>query len=67
MVQKIIKEFKEGKRDKAEFWIHMRDKFIYIRYFPVSYVNRKYIGTLEFVQDIAKIKTIKGENDILED
>ena len=67
IVEKIIKEFKEGRRDKAEFWIHMGDKFIYIRYFPVRDNSGKYIGTLEVVQDIARIKTLRGEKRLLDD
>jgi len=45
----------------------MGDKFIYIRYFPVRDNSGKYIGTLEVVQDIARIKTLRGEKRLLDD
>lgn len=65
IVERIVKEFKEGKRDSAEFWIDMNGRKIYIRYFPVRR-NGEYIGVLEVTQDITEIKNIEGEKRLLD-
>ncbi len=64
-VNKILEDFKNGKRDVAEFWITLDDKFIYIRYFPVQDSQGHYLGTLEVTQDVTKIKTLQGEKRLL--
>lgn len=35
MVQKILDDFRAGRRHVAEFWIQMKGKFIHIRYFAL--------------------------------
>ncbi|WP_455368171.1 PAS domain-containing protein [[Eubacterium] cellulosolvens] len=64
-VNQILEDFRNGKRDVAEFWISLDDKFIYIRYFPVQDSQGHYLGTLEVTQDITKIKILKGEKRLL--
>ncbi len=66
MVKKIIEDFKNGKRDVAEFWINIKDRKIHIRYFPVRDSNGEYLGTLEVVQDITDIKKIEGEKRLMD-
>jgi len=66
IVQRIIKEFKLGRRDIAEFWINIGRRMVYIRYFPVRNENGEYLGTLEVVQDITKIRELKGEKRLLD-
>jgi DUF438 domain-containing protein len=65
-VNKIVKEFKDGTKDKAEFWIQMRGRLIYIRYFAVRDDEDVYRGTLEVSQDITDIQSIKGERRLLD-
>jgi PAS domain S-box-containing protein len=67
VVEKILRSFKEGKRNSAEFWIPYQGKYVYIRYFPVRDRQGKYLGTLEVSQDIAGIQTIKGEKRLLDE
>jgi PAS domain S-box-containing protein len=57
----ILSDFKTGKRDSAEFWINLREKKVYIRYFAVRNKAGRYLGTLEATQDITEIKKIEGE------
>lgn len=45
-VNKIIEDFRAGKRNGAEFWINMKGRMIYIRYFPVRDHSGKYLGCL---------------------
>lgn len=66
MVEKILEEFKAGRRDHSEFWIQMRDKFIHIRYFAVRDHKGTYKGTLEVSQDITVIKKLEGEKRLLD-
>ena len=65
-VIEIIESFKSGKRDVANFWINLKGRLIYIRYFAVRDNNRKYLGTLEVSQDITDIKNIEGEKRLLD-
>ena len=65
IVNKILEEFKKGTKDKAEFWIDMNGRKIYIRYFAVR-KNGEYVGTIEVTQDITDIKKIEGERRLLE-
>lgn len=66
IVEKLVQDFKEGKKDVEEFWINMGGKMIYIRYFAVRDENGEFIGTLEVTQDITKIKELKGEKRLVE-
>lgn len=66
-VQKILDDFKAGKRDVAEFWIQMMGKFIHIRYFALRDRQGKYRGTIEVSQDVAPIRALEGERRLLND
>ena len=64
-VVQIIDEMKAGKRDMAEFWIHLGELFVYIRYFAVRDDDGKYLGVLELTQEISGIKAIEGDKRLL--
>jgi PAS domain S-box-containing protein len=66
VVNQILEDFKRGKRDKAEFWINLKGRLVYIRYFPVRNPNGNYIGCLEVTQDITDVKGIEGEKRLLD-
>ena len=65
-VNTVLSDLKSGKRDFVEFWIDLRGRKIYIRYFAVRDKDGKYLGTLEVGQDITEIKQIEGEKRLLE-
>jgi len=65
-VNQILSDFKSGRQDSAAFWINLRERKVYIRYFPVRDKGGKYLGTLEATQDITEIKKIEGEKRLLE-
>ncbi len=67
VVQRIVSEFKSGKRDVAEFWIPLEGKLVHIRYYPVRSVDGRYLGTMEVTQDIAPLKKIEGERRLLDE
>ena len=64
-VMEILKEFKEGKKDVAEFWFKMGAKFIFIQYFAVRDADKKYKGILEVSQEIAHLRNLEGEQKLL--
>jgi len=66
IVEKILRAFKDGSRSKADFWIKIGDRFIYILYIPVRGANGEYLGTLEIEQDITELKKLEGEKRILD-
>jgi PAS domain S-box-containing protein len=66
IVNRILEEFKAGKRDVAEFWINLQGKSVHIRYFAVRDRQRRYVGTLEVTQDITSIKGLEGERRLLD-
>lgn len=65
IVEKILNEFKAGKKDSSEFWIQMGGKFIHIRYFAVRDSEGSYKGTLEVSQDVTDIRKLQGEQRLL--
>ena len=65
-VLQILEAFKKGEKDVAEFWINLKGRQIYIRYFPVRDKDGNYLGTLEVSQDITDIKKIEGEKRLLD-
>jgi len=67
IVEKILDDFRNGKRESAEFWIPFQEKMAYIRYFPVRNKDGEYLGCLEVVQDIRNIQKIEGEKRLLDD
>ena len=67
IVNKILKEFEDGQRDEAEFWLNRDGKTVYIRYLPVRGESGVYLGTLEVTQDITKIRKIEGEHVLLDE
>jgi len=66
VVQQILNDFRDGKRDSAEFWINLGGKTIHIRYFAVRDSSAKYLGCLEVSQDITDILKITGEKRLLD-
>ncbi|MEK3866548.1 DUF438 domain-containing protein [Paenibacillus sp. FSL H7-0716] len=65
VVEKLLEDFKAGRKDAEDFWINIKDKFIYIRYFAVRDESGHYMGTLEFTQNIAPIRALEGQKRIL--
>ena len=62
----ILKAFKAGTRDKAEFWIEMGGRFIHIRYFAVRDKAGAYKGCLEVSQDVTGIRALSGQKRLLD-
>lgn len=67
LVEKILADFKAGRREVAEFWIDMGPRKVHIRYWPVRDAAGRYLGCLETVQDVAAIQRLEGQRRLLDD
>ncbi|MEM2902868.1 MAG: DUF438 domain-containing protein [Candidatus Bathyarchaeia archaeon] len=67
IVERILQSFREGVRDSADFWINYKGRLVLIRYFAVRDREGKYLGTMEVIQDITKIKKLEGEKRLLDE
>ena len=65
MVDKIVKAFRSGEQDEAEFWIDMGHKFIYILFTAVRDEDGKFKGVLEMMQDVTRIRKLEGSQTLV--
>lgn len=65
MVEDILKAFKAGERDIAEFWLELNGVFVHIRYYAVRDKDGTYLGCLEASQDVTGIRALTGEQRLL--
>lgn len=64
-VIKIVEAFRSGVQNEASFWINIKGRLIYIRYFAVRDAHKNYKGVIEMSQDITDIQKIEGERRLL--
>lgn len=65
IVEKIVEDFKTGKKDNEDFWIKMKGMYVYIRYFAVRNKNGEFLGVLEVTQNIKPIQELEGEKRLV--
>ncbi len=66
IVEKIVEEFRSGKRDEADFRLHLKGEYLYIRYFAVRDAQKNYRGVIEVTQDITDIQNLTGDKRLLD-
>ncbi len=59
-VDQILADFKSGRETSAQFWKHMGERFIHIRFVALRDANGNYLGTLEIAQDITHLRALEG-------
>ncbi|SHI84842.1 hypothetical protein SAMN02745975_00745 [Geosporobacter subterraneus DSM 17957] len=64
-VEEIIRAFKAGEQDEAEFWLEIGGKFIYIIYTAVRDEAGNFRGVLEMMQDATRIRSLEGSQRLL--
>ncbi|MFZ7102525.1 MAG: DUF438 domain-containing protein [Peptococcaceae bacterium] len=64
IVEKLVEDLASGKKDREDFWLHLGDKYVYIRYIAVRDEQNEFIGVVEVSQDIKPFLAIKGEKRI---
>jgi len=67
IVEQLVKDFRDGRKDQEDFWIKMGEKYILIRYFAVRSETGEFMGVLEVTQNIRPIQEITGEKRLVED
>ena len=67
IVEKIVEDFKAGKKDNEDFWIKLGEQYVLIRYFAVRNSQGEYLGVLEVTQNIKPIQEITGEKRLMSD
>jgi len=71
-VEQIIKEMKEGTRDKAQFWIDLpigpndTTQKVLIEYYALRDTSGAYLGCLEASQNVSEIQSLKGQKRLLD-
>lgn len=65
VVNKLLEDFKSGKKDREDFWIKMSDLYVLIRYFAIRNDKGEYLGTMEVTQNIKPIQEIVGEKRLM--
>lgn len=67
IVEKIVEDLKSGKKDHEDFWIKMKDLYVFIRYFAVRDDKGEFLGVIEVTQNIKPIQEITGEKRLASD
>ncbi|WP_165021075.1 DUF438 domain-containing protein [Dysgonomonas sp. ZJ279] len=66
IVEQIINDFKEGKENKAAFWISsFKGRFVYIEYTALRGRDDEYLGVIEVTQDITELRQLEGDQRLL--
>jgi len=71
-VEKIIGEMKAGTKDKVRFWIDLpvgpdgAKHKILIEFYALRDEKKKYLGCMEFTQDVEEIRNLQGQKRLLE-
>ncbi|OFY61978.1 MAG: hemerythrin [Bacteroidetes bacterium RBG_13_43_22] len=65
IVDKIIEDFKNGRQNRAPFWINMGGRLIHIEYFALRDDKGNYLGTLEVSHNVSVYRELEGEQRIL--
>ena len=65
VVEKIVEDFKAGRKDQEDFWIRMGEKYVLIRYYAVRSEQGEYLGVLEVTQDIQPLQELSGEKRLV--
>lgn len=65
-VERILDAFRKKEKDKADFWIQMGPKFVYISYKPIYDDAGTYLGTLEMSMDATELRGLEGQRRLLD-
>lgn len=66
IVEKIIEEFRNNRKNLAQFWMNFRGMKLLISYYAVRNLSGEYKGVLEVTQDITDMKEYAGEKKLLD-
>lgn len=72
MVERLVGEMKAGTRDKATFWIDLEvvkgepKHKMFIEFQALRDEKGKYLGCMEFTQDVQEIRELRGEKRLMD-
>ena len=66
VVERIVESFRNGQKNKADFWIKVKAETVLIQYFAVRDDQGKYKGVIEVSQEISEIMSLEGEKRLLD-
>jgi DUF438 domain-containing protein len=64
-VDRILGAFRAGTKDRADFWIQLRGRFVHIEYVALRDAAGAYLGCLEVTQDLTEKRALTGEQRLL--
>ncbi len=67
VVNRLLGEFRAGRRNVAEFWITLGGRMVHIRYLAVRDAQNAYRGVVEVVQDLTPLRALTGEHRLLDE
>ena len=62
VLEKLLKEMREGKRDKVIVWGPLEGKMTVTGYYALRDKEGKYLGCMEVDQDITEIQKLEGSS-----
>ena len=65
IVNEIISAFRDGTKEKAEFWFKHKKRLIFTVYHALHDKSGNYRGILEVSQDISRFRNLEGEKRLL--
>lgn len=65
VVEKLIEDFKSGKKEEESFWIQKGGMFILIRYYAVRDKEGTYLGVVEVTEEISGLRSLEGSKTLL--
>lgn len=65
-VERILDAFRRKEKDKADFWIQMGPRFVYISYKPIYDDAGTYLGTMEMSMDATELRGLEGQRRLLD-
>ncbi|WP_332447523.1 DUF438 domain-containing protein [Sphaerochaeta sp.] len=65
VVERLVEDFKAGRKDSESFWIQRGTQFVLIRYFAVRNEKQEYLGVLEVTEEISSLRSLEGQKTLL--
>lgn len=64
IVERLVEDLAGGKKEQEDFWLHVGNKYVLIRYIALRNENNEFLGIVEVSQDIKPLQAITGEKRI---
>lgn len=65
IVEQIVEDFRNNKKDSEIFYINKPNIFILIRYYALRNKENKYLGVLEVTEEISELRSLEGSKTLM--